>query len=165
MIWVVIGIVQIAARYAQEGRLQGSFWLVLGIGCLVVFRVARTAFTVHPAGDDQVATIRDKQHSTIVETLVTKRQERLARALGDVDMSQDPDREIAKFKWLAEQGAISEQEAAEKIGVVLAAVRSDAPDTEPLLTKRESVPRSDPPRTTLAPTIVAGVPENPTELV
>ena len=48
LIWVAIGVGQVGLRYANEGTIGGSFWLSLGVICLLVYRFGRTRYTVHP---------------------------------------------------------------------------------------------------------------------
>ncbi len=83
LIWVVVGLMQLGAQYAQDGAFRGSFWLVLGLGSLIVYRVARTSYTIHSSEAGNVVIIRDKQHQKILDELTSRRRGRLAAALGE----------------------------------------------------------------------------------
>jgi hypothetical protein len=134
LIWVAIGLVQVGARYAKDGALGGSLWLSLGVICLLVYRFARTRYTVHAGRDFTIVLIKDKQHAQILAELTKRRQGRLARALGEIDFEAEPEREIAKFAWLAEQGAITKEEAGERIARVRqAAFRRGDGDSTPTI--------------------------------
>jgi len=133
LIWVVIGVLQLGAQYVQEGAFRGSIWLVLGIGCLVAYRVARTSYTIHSSDYGNVLIIQDKQHQKIFDELTSRRRTRLASALGEINPNQPPESEIAKFEWLVEQGAISEQEAAQKIAIVRSGAEERQDQDPPLL--------------------------------
>jgi hypothetical protein len=124
--WVIIGGVFTAIRYSEGQGLRVSFWLYLGIVCLAVYRFGRTAFTHHALdGGGRVILIKNRKATELLGELIARRKVRLAAVYGGIDFDEDPDREIAKFKWLESQGALSSEDAADRIH----AIRTAAHDT------------------------------------
>lgn len=120
--WVVIGAFLTVLRYVDGNDLRVSFWLYLGVICLAVYRLGRTTFTSHSIdGGGRILLIKDRRAPSIIDELTSRRRTRLAQVYGEIDFDEDPEREVAKFKWLQSQGALSSEEAAAKINAIRAA--------------------------------------------
>jgi hypothetical protein len=126
--WLVIGGFLTAFRYGGDDGLRISFWLYLGVVCLAIYRFGRTTFTHHAIGrSGQILLIKDRKASSILDELTARRRRRLADVYGEIDFDEDPEREVAKFRFLESQGAFSSEEAAAKISAIRAA-EADAPE-------------------------------------
>lgn len=126
--WVVIGVFVTALRYADGNGVRLSFWLYLGVICLAIYRLGRTSFTSHAIeGGGRILLINDRRAPSILEELTARRRTRLAEVYGEIDFDEDPEREVAKFKWLESEGALSSEDVAAKIGAIRAA-ENDAPE-------------------------------------
>jgi hypothetical protein len=123
-VWIVIGLLQLGAAFAGGDPLAGKgFWLLAGCVCLLVFRFTRISYSVYPASSGTLFVIRgEKQHDAIVAELMTRRRAQLKRWYAVINAAGEPDKEIARFRWLVEQQALTQQEA----DALIAAVQSRA---------------------------------------
>lgn len=129
-LWVAIGAILTALRYADGEGLKISFWLYLGVICLAIYLLGRATFTSHSIdGGGRILLIKDGRASSLIEELTARRRTRLAQVYGEIDFDEDPEREVAKFKWLESQGALSGEDAAAKIAAIRAA--EDGATAEP----------------------------------
>jgi hypothetical protein len=129
LLWVVIGIVQMVMTYSQRGVFRPSFWFLLGLACLGVYKLSSAAYSVHDTSEGKLYVLRGREHDRILEELDARRKKRLRDLHGDVNLSNGPEREVAKFKWLADQGAITKDERDQKIAEVVALFRSDSAES------------------------------------
>lgn len=101
-------------RYGIEGlRVVGAFGGIF-IGILIaicgsLYYLTHKEFTIIPARNGNLLVVRDKQHDTIMEKLQTERLKSL-RLLSAPDPANSPNEELAKLKWLQDEGAITEDE-------------------------------------------------------
>ncbi|MEQ9562201.1 MAG: hypothetical protein RLN69_06740 [Woeseiaceae bacterium] len=110
MFWVLIGLFMIIGRYMDTGELRGSLWLTLGIVCFIVFWVARTSYTIFSTQHGRIFVIQNASHDAIVNEIRDRKRKQLRRLYGEVDLSAEPNKEIEKFRWLLNHGAVSEDE-------------------------------------------------------
>ncbi len=129
--WILIGVVQIIYRYYETGAVKGSIWLTLGVVCFIVYAIAKTKFTIIPTPTGKIFIIQNKQHSKILEEIEGRRKKQLYEWYGEIDFSNDPNIEMAKFKWLADQGVIDENEMRGKINQIILANKKDTSEPDP----------------------------------
>jgi hypothetical protein len=118
--WIALGILQIILRYSETGQLLGSLWLWLGLGCLALYRIVRTSFSIVSIGSGRISVIKDSQHDKIMAELMGRRKKYFLEAHGQVNLANDPERELAKFKWLRDEEIISDAEYNISRDVILA---------------------------------------------
>lgn len=111
--WVLIGMFMVVGRYMDSGELRGSLWLTLGIVCFIVFWVARTAYTTFSTRNGRIFVIQDASHDAILKEIHDRKLKELRRLYCEVDFDAEPNKEIEKFRWLLNRGAISEDEFAD----------------------------------------------------
>jgi hypothetical protein len=121
-LWVVIGLLQIGLAFANGHPMAGKgFWLLAGCVCLVVFRFTRISYSVFPASSGTLFVIQgEKHHDTIVNELMERRRSQLKQWYGVINANGEPDKEIARFRWLVTQQALTQQEADALISTVQA---------------------------------------------
>lgn len=90
-------------------RTFGEFVAVPIAICIWAYFVSRKEYTVVPAKNGNVLIAKDKKHDAIIERLQAERLKRL-RSLSEPDPANSPQEELAKLKWLHDEGAISESE-------------------------------------------------------
>ncbi len=61
-----------------------------------------------------VLIIQDGQHDSIMAEIEKRRLDQLRRWYDFLDQEQEPQRQLARFRWLHEQGALSAEELAER---------------------------------------------------
>ena len=69
ILWVLIGVFQIANRLMESGSFSGSMWLTLGIICLITYRYKTTSYTIVDAETGRIFIIKDAQHSKILDEI------------------------------------------------------------------------------------------------
>ncbi|KQP17030.1 hypothetical protein [Pseudorhodoferax sp. Leaf265] len=112
-LWIVIGLLQVGFAIANAEPLAGrGFWLLAGCICLVVFRFTRISYSVFPTSSGTLFVIQgEKHHDTIVKELMERRRSQLKQWYGAINVNGEPDKEIARFRWLVAQKALTQQEA------------------------------------------------------
>lgn len=116
-IWCVIGILNIGWGLASGAGIAGrGFWLMIGLICLIVYRVTRVQYTVLGFDGGNVFIIQDKKtHDQVLGELMDRRKKQLLSLYGEIDLESNLERETAKFNYLREQGVLSQEEADTKI--------------------------------------------------
>lgn len=133
IMWLVIGTIIFVSNTQLDGTLRiGGLWFLMGCICLGVYHFTQISFTVFPINNGGVFIIQDgKTHDRILDELMTRRKHQLLAWLGDIDPEGEPEKEIAKFRWLVEQDVLSAQEGEARIAQVRAL--SQAPEPPSLL--------------------------------
>ncbi len=129
-LWMALGALQLGLAIASDASLSGKgFWLFLGALCVAWAHFSTVRYSVFHADGGSVFVIQDKQHDQIIEQLNTRRKAQLLRWYGEINAENDLQREIEKFKWLAQQKVMSVEESEQKIAQVelLQKDVSDAP--------------------------------------
>ncbi|WP_438863644.1 DUF308 domain-containing protein [Neptunicella sp.] len=110
ILWVLIGVFQIANRFMESGTFSGSMWLTLGIICLITYRFKTTSYTIVDAEKGRIFIIQDDQHSKILDEISTRRKMQWKLWYGSVNYENDPKNELNKFQWLLDKKVISDDE-------------------------------------------------------
>jgi hypothetical protein len=89
----------------------GAAIFVPGLAFLVfgARRYGRKEFTVVPVAKGTIRVLQDAQHDRLIGEMQHRRHAAL-REEAVIDDRNSPQRELRKFTWLKEQGAITEQE-------------------------------------------------------
>jgi hypothetical protein len=120
-----------AAR-APDAREGGMIFMATCFACAVIIyavdRLLRPSagFTLIPA-KHEIRVIRDSQHQTIIDEIMKRRHDLLRRKHAAVDPLNATGAESRKFRWLREEGVISDQEYNDAVAR-LAARTGDAPN-------------------------------------
>ena len=117
--WVMIGVLQVIATFHKYGQFRGSLWLTLGIVCFLVYGVAKTRYSILPSDGGNILIIQDSKHDDIMHEILNRRKDQLRSLYGEIDASNNPEKEIEKFKLLHKQDIISEDEMKEKIDQII----------------------------------------------
>lgn len=112
VIWTLAGLLGLITQWA------GPMWLPLGIGCLILHYVTKTKYTVLSNGQRSIWIIQGKNHDAVLNEIQNRRKDQLKKCYGEINFENDPQIEINKFRWLAEEGVISERDAEVKISLI-----------------------------------------------
>ncbi|HHG3261934.1 TPA: hypothetical protein ACPVXX_004568 [Vibrio parahaemolyticus] len=116
ILWIVIGVFQSGyGSFAREAFYLDPMWILIGGACLIWAVVSKITYTVYNTNEVNLLIIQDKQHDAVVDTLMSRRKEQLLAWYSDINMENELANEINKFKWLAEQKVLSEEESKQKI--------------------------------------------------
>ena len=113
-IWVLLGAFFIVSRYFETGEFRNSIWLVIGLICLITYWVAKTAYTVIDTEKGRLYIIKNKQHDEIISEIDARRKGQWLSWYGSLNLENNPEREINKFKWLLNEEVITKEEFNEK---------------------------------------------------
>ncbi len=115
-LWCLIGLFQlgVVVQFA-EAELKDGFWLVSGLIFLVWTYFSKVTYSVFKAEQGNVFVIHDRNHDEIVKELVERRKSQLLNWYGDVNLENDLEQEIEKFKWLVKQGVITNSDSERRI--------------------------------------------------
>jgi hypothetical protein len=124
LFWMLIGVVQVIYRLFETGTLVPSLWLILGLVCFGIYRIASTRYLVLNTEKGSIFVIHDRKHEEILHELATRRKNQLKTLYGAIDYHNDPSAEMNKFRWLFKEGVITRQE----LEMTLEEIRSDRLD-------------------------------------
>jgi hypothetical protein len=115
-LWMALGVFQFAYAVYMEASLSGKgFWILVGVVCVLWAYISKVKYSVFKAERGNIFVIQDKRHDEIVDELTKRRKLQLLDWYAEVNPKNDLDNEIEKFKWLAAQGVITEEESEKKI--------------------------------------------------
>jgi hypothetical protein len=119
-------------QYGLEGLYMVARWFGGLISAIIVicgslYLAMHREYTVIATTNGNILVIKDKLHDAIIERLRVCRLKRL-RELSAPDPANSPNEELAKFKWLQDEGAITREEYAE----LCARVEANAPAGKPI---------------------------------
>lgn len=114
-LWLALGAVLSVISAMGEGDLKLSIWLFIGLGCVAWARWQTVVYTTLNTDQGKLFIIQDKQHDTILGEIQNRKHTQLLRWYGEINPDNDLDVEINKYNWLVEQGALSREQADEKI--------------------------------------------------
>lgn len=119
ILWCLLGCYRIGSAVYNGSPLSGTgFWLLLGIICLVWFALTKVRYSVFNTERGNVFVIQDGNHGKIIAELNKRKKEQLLKWYGEVNLENDKENEIKKFRWLEKQKVITTEEAEEKIAAV-----------------------------------------------
>mgnify|MGYP001054292335 CR=1 FL=1 len=121
-LWCVLGSIQIGYALIAGKPLSGTgFWFVLGAVCVAWSIFTKVKYTIFQASNGSLYIIQDdKTHDKIIEELMSRRKMQLLEWYDYVDGNKSAESEIAKFKWLYEQEALTKEEVTQRISQVQA---------------------------------------------
>ena len=115
-LWCLLGTVTMGLAAVGSRPLAGaSFWLLLGVACLIFYRLTQTNYTVLDTDNGTIWIMEDKQFASILSELQSRRKARLLDIYGAFNPNNDHDREIQKYDWLVKEQVLSREEADRRI--------------------------------------------------
>ena len=129
ILWGLLGIYQIGIAAINNYSLSGrGFWLVIGIICIIWYAFTKVKYSVFKTAAGNIFIIHDEHHNQIIAEIKSRRKKQLLNWYGEVNLENDLESEINKFKWLVKQNVMSEQEAEEKIAQAEYVYKSEGKD-------------------------------------
>ena len=123
-LWCALGVIQIGFALSSDKPLTGTgFWLLLGLGCLLWAHFTKVTYSVFSADRGSVWVIQDANtHDRIIDEIRSRRKDQLLAWYGEINLENGVDKEVGKFRWLAEQQVLTTEEAEQRIAQVRAAL-------------------------------------------
>ncbi len=119
LLWCAIGALQIVIAFGNDRSLVGSsFWALIGLTCLAAHHFRTIRYSVFKTSEGNIFVIQGKDHDEVVGEMQKRRRQQLLKFYGEVNPENDPEREVAKFKWLEKQRVLTPEEAAGKISQI-----------------------------------------------
>lgn len=95
---------------------------IMAMQALHVFKIRFTTMLASPGPDSVVlrrlSIVPDKNHDVIMGEIAARWKARLKTLHGQIDLSSDPARELARFSWLRDHGIIDENEFSDAVQVI-----------------------------------------------
>lgn len=110
VLWMLLGLCFMGYDFIQTGEIGGYFWLVVGMITYGVYLFRQTEFTVFATTRGPIYVVKDDTHDQIIEDLHTRKADVLRQRYGAFNPNNEPEIELRKFRWLNEEGAISDEE-------------------------------------------------------
>ena len=111
--WLIISGFQMAHWFSELGTLKISLWLILGAVFFVIYFFAKTEYSISNTENGRIFIIKDVKHDQILDEIYSRKKEQLLAWYGEINYSNDPNKELAKFDWLMNEGVITEAERGE----------------------------------------------------
>jgi hypothetical protein len=109
-LWIIIGLYSSYSQYQANGSIRLSFWLILGLGCLVFYFIRQTDFLIFDTNRGRILIINDKTGGEVLDLIQSRRAEQIRQRYGNIDWANDPENEIRRFQWMEERRIISQSE-------------------------------------------------------
>jgi len=113
LLWMILGAMLTVWMSMDKGKIVPSIWLVIGAVCYAIYFVRQTKYTIMESQKGNILIIEDKQHDAIKAAIENKRKEYFRKQYANINMDNDPEREMAKIEWLMEHKLITEKECDE----------------------------------------------------
>jgi hypothetical protein len=94
----------------DEGRLQISIWIYIGLICLGLYKFSRVSFTAIDVDKGRIFVVKDGKHDEILREIDKRRKTQWVDLYGKFNYENEPEVELRKFKFLYENEAITEHE-------------------------------------------------------
>jgi len=125
-LWCLLGAYRMGTAVYNDLSLSGTgFWFFLGIICLIWFACTKVKYSVFKTEAGNVFVINDSNHDKIISEINKRKKAQLLKWYGDINIENELESEVNKFKWLADQNVITKNEAEEKIAQVEFAFKSE----------------------------------------
>lgn len=115
-LWCALGLFQLGYAIFSEASISGKgFWIIIGLACVAWAHFTKVKYSVFKAERENVFVIHDKNHDKIIDELNSRKKVQLLNWYGEVNLENNLEQEIGKFKWLVEQDVITKEESEIKI--------------------------------------------------
>ena len=113
LIWCVLGLAFMAWAAMEGGVTLGSaFWLIVGIGCLAVYRATWADYTVFDTPEGPIFVLEAADHDKAIAEIAARRKTVLQNWFRELDFAGDEDARRHAIDFMKKQGALTEAEAA-----------------------------------------------------
>ena len=123
LLWCAIGFAALLLKWSAV------IWLPIGVACLVWFHFSKVKYTLLQAERGTIWVVQDKKHDEILQEISDRRIKQLISWYGEINYENEPQNEIRKFLWLAEQEVITKEQADIKIAEIQMNSRTHAPES------------------------------------
>ncbi len=117
-LWLLIGGIQLAASWSAQGGQKGWLWLLLGAGCYAVYRYRATSYVILPSDKGNLLVIDNDDGKRILEQIESRRVAQFRAEYDFFPESDSPQQLRNRFNWLHREGALSDDELAERLARV-----------------------------------------------
>ena len=118
LLWLALGAVMTAVNWIGGESGVPSFWLFIGAGCYAVYHFRSTPFTILPTSKGNLLVIDNAEGAKILEEISTRRAAAYRAEYDFFPESDSPEQNRRRFKWLHEEGALSDDELRERLDKV-----------------------------------------------
>lgn len=114
-LWVALGVVLTGIRYTESHSLVPSMWLLLGVGCLVAYRIRSVEFVIVPSEKGNLLVVKDGDGERILGEIESRRTAYFREEYDFFPESEDPEQLRRRFRWLHGEGVLSDEELAARL--------------------------------------------------
>jgi hypothetical protein len=117
LLWLALGAV-ITGMAAIKGQFAPSLWLFLGAGCYGAYHFRTTRFTLVPSEKGNLLVIDGDDAQRILAELESRRAAYFRRAYDRMPQDETAEQHRNRFRWLHREGALSDDELAQRLAMV-----------------------------------------------
>lgn len=118
VLWMILGAGLTGLSLTGDSGLKVSFWLWVGAFCYLVYRLRSTKFVILPSDKGNLLVIDDATGAQIVQEIETRRAESLRRDYDGFREDEEIEQQRRRFAWLHKEGALSDEELRERLGML-----------------------------------------------
>ena len=118
LLWLLLGAGTTLFNLTTGRPGMPSIWLILGAVCYAAYRLRATRFTIVPSDKGNLLVIDDADGARILEEIVTRRARQFRDEYDFMPDSETPEQHRNRFKWLHREGALTDDELRQRLGIV-----------------------------------------------
>ncbi len=109
ILWLALGFfTEILPMFVQKHELSLPFWSLAGAACYLVYLRSRARFTEINANRFNIQILKDDpQHDVILKEVFARRAAHIMNSWGKLDLDEDPEYEIEKYRELVKDEVIT----------------------------------------------------------
>src|SRR3546814_1085131 len=110
MLWLLLGAGLTIFSFTGDAGPKVSVWLWVGAACYAAYRYRITRFTIVPTDKGNLCVIDDADGQRILEQIESHRARQFRSEYDFMPEGDSPEQHRARFKWLHNEGALSDDE-------------------------------------------------------
>lgn len=118
LLWIVLGAVMTLMTLLGDKPFRISIWLWIGAGCYAAYSWRSTVYIILPTERGNLLVIDDDQGQQILQQISERRTAYLRSAFDFMSAEEHPDQSRRRYRWLHSEGALSDDELAQRLAMV-----------------------------------------------
>lgn len=136
LLWLALGAALTVFSFVGEGEPSVSIWLWVGAACYGLYRLRSTRFIIVPTEKGNLCVIDDADGQRILDEIASRRAQQLRSEYDFMPEGDTPEQYRSRFKWLHKEGALTDEELAQRLAAIDAMDPARVEDVPPVTVAR-----------------------------
>lgn len=115
LFWMGLGVLLTIFNYYERQSATPSFWLFIGAACYIAYHFRSTHYTIIPSDKGNLLVIMDADGDSILREIEKRRADFFLREYDFFPENEHPEQLRKRFNWLHEEGALSDDDLANRL--------------------------------------------------